>query len=100
MEKKTRILLLEDDQVDAKTITMQLQKENINFEAERVFTKNDFINKLQIFKPDIILADYHLPSFTGIEALTVTNELNPNLPFIFITGSQNEETRTHFGLPL
>jgi len=40
---------------------------------------------------DIILADYTLPSFSGIKALALAKEFNPGIPFIFISGTIGEE---------
>ncbi|HVM91583.1 MAG TPA: DUF4118 domain-containing protein [Terriglobales bacterium] len=40
---------------------------------------------------DIVLADYTLPSFDGFSALKIARELRPDLPFIFLSGTMNEE---------
>ena len=55
-------------------------------------TKEDYIRSIQGFKPDIILSDYSLPTFNGMQALLIRNELAPSIPFILVTGSMNEET--------
>ena len=38
------------------------------------------------FRPDIILSDYHLPGFSGQEALKIAQERYPDIPFIFWSG--------------
>ncbi len=41
--------------------------------------------------PDLILADYALPTFGGMEALALCREICPDRPFIFVTGALGEE---------
>ena len=43
-----------------------------------------------IFSRDIILSDYSLPQFNGLEALEINKERAPGIPFIIVTGSLNE----------
>ena len=54
---------------------------------------DDLVNALQEeFKPDLIISDYMMPTFNGLQALKIVNELDPDIPFILCTGSVNEET--------
>ena len=43
------------------------------------------------FRPDIILSDYHLPGFSGQEALKIAQELYPDIPFIIWSGVLGDE---------
>jgi DNA-binding NtrC family response regulator len=43
------------------------------------------------FQPDIILSDYHLPGFSGREALKIAQELHPDIPFIIWSGVLGDE---------
>ena len=54
--------------------------------------RTDFLAALETFRPEIILSDYMLPTFDGMTALKLARELVPEIPFILITGSTNEET--------
>ena len=47
---------------------------------------------MNVFQPDLIISDYSLPSFDGMQALKITKEFYPTVPFILYTGSMNEET--------
>ena len=40
---------------------------------------------------DVILADFVMPTFSGIEALTIASERSPDTPFIFVSGLLGEE---------
>jgi PAS domain S-box-containing protein len=92
MDKELRILILEDVPTDAELVERELRNAKIEFSSKRVETREDFIKALQDFAPDIILSDYKLPQFDGMAALELKKELAPNIPFIMVTGSMNEET--------
>jgi PAS domain S-box-containing protein len=92
METKLKILMVEDVSSDAELIKREIKKSNIQFIELIVETKDAYIKALQEFNPDLIISDYSLPSFDGMQALTLRNDLAPIIPFILVTGSINEET--------
>ncbi len=65
MNKQLHILILEDDEADAELMMRELHRANIEFISRRVDTKEDFQRELTDFTPDLVLADYTLPSFDG-----------------------------------
>lgn len=83
------LLILEDKLNDAELIVEELKRKGFYLNWKRVETEKEFIEKLKE-NPDIILADYMLPSFTGPEALQIKKELNPLIPLIIITGYADE----------
>lgn len=87
-----RILFVEDVPADMELAEIELLKEGIRFQAVRVDTRLDFIEQLDVFQPDIILTDYVMPSFDGMEVISLTLSLKPQIPVIVVTGSINEET--------
>lgn len=93
MKKKLilNILHLEDDPVDAELIAAVLTEENIKSNIKIVETHDDFVDSIKNEKYDIILADYSLPDFDGMTALKLANEIIPNTPFIFVSGTLGEE---------
>ena len=91
MNQALRILLLEDSPVDAELNERGLRKAGINFTSLRVESLQAFVSALDDFKPDLILADYHLPGFDGLQALAIACEKYPETPFIFVTGAMGEE---------
>ncbi|MET0087892.1 MAG: response regulator [Sedimenticola sp.] len=90
MSSKLRILMLEDSPTDAEMNQRTLRKAGLTFEALRVEDEPQFLAALDEYAPDIILADYNLPSFDGIKALAEVRRRD-NLPFIFVTGAMGEE---------
>jgi PAS domain S-box-containing protein len=91
-ENKLKILFVEDVPSDKELAEMELRKEGFVFISEVVETKNDFIRALNVFNPDLIISDYSLPSFDGMQALKIAKKFYPAIPFILYTGSMNEET--------
>ena len=89
-DKALRILLLEDFATDAELIEHALRQAGLQFSSMRVETKHDFVAALGGFKPSIILSDYQLPSFNGLQALEIVRSQGSHLPFIFVTGAMGE----------
>ncbi|MBB3188225.1 hybrid sensor histidine kinase/response regulator [Microbacter margulisiae] len=92
MEPIIRVLMVEDNAFDVELIKREIKKNNISFVHHLVETKEDFIEGLNTFHPDIILSDYTLPAFNGMEALAIRQTMCPDIPFVLCTGSINEET--------
>jgi CheY-like chemotaxis protein len=85
------ILLLEDVATDAELIRAELRREGLTFDARRVSTGDAFAEALETDAPDIILADYSLPTFDGLSALEMANERCPHVPVVFVSGAIGEE---------
>ncbi len=88
---RLRVLLLEDDPLDAQLTLACLLEGGFVCEALRVDTRAEFRARLLEDCPDLILADYSLPSFDGLEALRIAQEICPQVPFIFVSGALGEE---------
>jgi len=86
------ILIVEDVPADAELAERELRKDGLLFTSMRVDTKEGFLKALEEFRPDVIVSDYAMPEFDGMEALKLSLAHVPHLPFILFTGSMNEET--------
>ncbi|MFA6310149.1 MAG: PAS domain S-box protein [Sterolibacterium sp.] len=91
MPGELRILHLEDEAADAELTEHALRRAGMAFSLRRVDSRATFIAALQEFNPDLILADYRLPAFDGLEALAIVVERAPEVPFIFVSGAMGEE---------
>jgi PAS domain S-box-containing protein len=92
-KKELRILMLEDDPLDAELNIAQLEiLEEYQCNVKLVSDKNSYLDALQTFHPDLILSDFGLPDYDGLSALNDMQEQNLFIPFIFVTGTLNEET--------
>ena len=91
MSKPLKVLILEDRKIDLALIKRQVQK----IAADTIFTVaingGEFKEKIDWGVPDVILSDYNLPNYNGVEALLLAKEKMPHVPFVFITGMLNSE---------
>jgi len=90
MKKPLQVLILEDSADDAQLLLLQLEQDGIEVEWQRVETEAAFRAALDS-QPDLILADYSLPSYSGIKALELRNELGLDIPFILVSGTMGED---------
>jgi len=91
MVKELHVLMLEDELADAEFAQRELRKGGLSFSSLCVDNRSAFAAALADFKPDLILADYNLPGFDGLEALGLAREKLPQVPFIFVSGAMGEE---------
>src|ERR1700728_4712583 len=91
MKRLLRILMLEDSVDDADLLERQLRQGRVPFSSSRVNTQEAFVKHLEEFDPDLIISDYQLPSFDGLQALELVRERCPKLPFILVSGYIGEE---------
>lgn len=89
--ERLRILLLEDVPSDAELAECALRNAGLDFAALRVDGRAAFEQALDEFRPDIVLADYNLPSYSGRDALEYTRSTHPHIPVIIVTGSLGDE---------
>jgi len=91
MTEKLHILHLEDNRNDAELVRETLAAGGM--ECDIVLTDNraDFTAALERDQFDLILADYHLPTFDGLSALEIASEKRWTIPFLFVSGTMGEE---------
>jgi two-component system, cell cycle sensor histidine kinase and response regulator CckA len=86
-----RLLLLEDNPLDAELITTTLMDGNIPCQSQLVDTRQAFVTALKEGRIDLILADYSIPGFDGMTALILARQHCPDVPFLFVSGTIGEE---------
>ena len=91
MSRSLHILHVEDDTADAELTQDTLETEGVACDVTRVETESNFLIALHKGGFDLILADYALPSFDGLSALKIARQQQPDLPFIFVSGTMGEE---------
>jgi two-component system cell cycle sensor histidine kinase/response regulator CckA len=89
--ERLRVLVVEHDDADAELCLMELRRAGFEVEGDIVETRERFLAKLADATYDIVLADYRLPSWTGIDALNDIKALGVDLPLILVTGTMGEE---------
>jgi CheY-like chemotaxis protein len=89
--EKLKIIYIEDNLTDFEMVKAVLEEEGILDKIIRVEKKDEFIYNLGEFKPDIVLSDFNLPVFHGMEALEIMRSEFPEIPFIIVTGNLSDE---------
>jgi two-component system, cell cycle sensor histidine kinase and response regulator CckA len=90
-ESALRVLHLEDDPRDVELIAEWLEDEGIACEITNARTEPEFRSGLQQAALELIISDYHLPTFDGLKALAIAHERRPEVPFILFSGTIGEE---------
>ena len=91
MKETLKILMLEDSSFDAELIQQVLLRSKPGCEFKLVMNREDYLEGLDQFKPNLILSDNTLPQFNATEALQLFVERNLPIPFILVTGTVSEE---------
>ncbi len=92
MSSNLNILFVEDLITDYELALYEIKKADHKVTSLRVDTEDEYVKALNNFQPDIIISDYIMPRFNGMTALNIKKQLAPDIPFIMLTGSTNEET--------
>lgn len=85
-----KLLLVEDNPADADLVLHELRRAQVAVEAVRVESRADFEVQLGL-GPELILSDYQLPGWNGLDALRIVRGRGLDLPFIIVSGAIGEE---------
>ncbi|EDX84792.1 response regulator receiver domain protein [Synechococcus sp. PCC 7335] len=86
-----RCLLLEDSTTDAELIVAILTNAQVSCDFTRVETESEFRSIIGSERIDLILADYSLPTFDGLSAIRIIQDICPDVPCILVSGILGEE---------
>src|SRR3954451_25470809 len=91
MERRTRILMLDDSADDLELIERELLQGGVVFTSKLEQTREAYLQALQDFIPELILSDDGLPSFDRPSALGYAPKQFPEIQFILVSGLMGEE---------
>jgi len=86
------ILLIEDSDDDALLIIAETQVTGRDVSFHRIQTETELRDALHEPHWDAVLSDYQLPGFSGLAALAIVQQHDPDLPFLVVSGAIGEET--------
>ena len=86
-----RILLVEDNEADVLLTRRTLEKIIESPEIEVVEDAESCRESMINFIPDVVISDYNLPTCNGLEVLQLVQDKDSSVPFIFLTGTVNDE---------
>ena len=91
MAAPLHVMLIENSHADAELIIHELQRAGFQCRPQIVCTPAEFLEQLRRFPFDIVLADYRLPGWTGMDAFAAMRRAGRDVPFILVTGILGEE---------
>jgi diguanylate cyclase (GGDEF)-like protein len=91
MTTPLRVLIVEDSDADTELLLRQLRHADYDPAWERVETAEIMSAALDCQPWDIVIADYTMPQFRGIDALLLLQEKGLDIPFIMVSGTIGED---------
>jgi PAS domain S-box-containing protein len=85
------VLIVEDSEDDTELIVLELQRGGYNVQYQRITSRDDMLLALDCSCFDIVLCDYRMPDFSGLEALKLWKDSGSLQPFIIVSGTIGEE---------
>jgi diguanylate cyclase (GGDEF)-like protein/PAS domain S-box-containing protein len=86
-----RLLLSEDNPADIELELREVRRAGLQVTHQVAASEALFTRALSEFAPDVILSDFSMPQFDGMEALRIARELAPATPFVFVSGTIGED---------
>src|SRR2546425_1120225 len=85
-------LLVEDNPVDAELALLTLKKAGFEVRADTVQTAHEFCAQLAAKAYHVVVSDYTLPGWNGLEVLELLQQMEKEIPFILLTGTLGDES--------
>ena len=91
MKKQVRALLIEDSEDDAALLVRELRQAGYDLDPVRVDSPDALHEALDDETWDIVFCDYSMPLLKGTDALRLVRARNPDIPYIFVSGTMGED---------
>ena len=91
MKRPLRVLLIEDSEEDAELLLAEVRNGGYEPLHARVYTAEATLDALAGNQWDIVISDYTMPRFSGLAALEIVRQHDPDLPFIISSGNIGED---------
>src|SRR5439155_312738 len=84
---KLRVLLVEDNPADIELVSRELRRGGFDLTMDVVETEEEFTARVRSNSYQVVLADYNLPQWRGLEALNVLRNEKLDIPLILVSGA-------------
>ena len=92
MSTPLQVLIVEDSENDALLLQLELERAGYGPVCHRVDTAVAMNAALDRQRWDLVIADYVMPLFNGLDALALVRQKGHDLPFIIVSGHITEDT--------
>lgn len=86
-----RLLIVEDSENDAELLLRHLRSHGYEIVYRRVVNKDEMLDAIESEKWDLIISDYLMPDFSGLDALAIAKQASSDIPFIIVSGNIGED---------
>lgn len=83
--------MVEDSDDDAELLLIYLRRNGYEIQFDRVHTASEMRQMLASNEYDVIISDFSLPGFNGMEAFRIVKENDLDVPFIITSGTIGED---------
>lgn len=90
MATHLNLLIVEDSAEDSALLVAALRSAGFEPNTKRVQTEADYLASLEDL-PELIIADYRMPQFSGLRAIDLLRERGLDIPFLLVSGTVGEE---------
>jgi signal transduction histidine kinase len=87
-----KVLLIEDREDDAVLLLRELRRGGYDVSHHRVESPQALESSLDSQPWDLVISDYSMPQFSGLDALRIVRGKQLDVPFLFVSGTLGEET--------
>ncbi len=91
-EDKLRVLLVEDNSADIELVLRELRHGGFEVSSDVVQTAEEFTQQVRANSYQVVLADYNLPQWRGMEAVEVLRREGLDIPLILVSGALGDLT--------
>ena len=88
----SKILIIEDEAAIRRVLVKIIKEENNSYQIEEAEDGCSGLNMIQKEDFDLVLCDIKMPKMDGVEVLSKTQKIKPEIPFIMISGHGELET--------
>ena len=92
VSKKLRLLIVEDEPLDIELVLSALRRYGFEPSWEVAQTEAEFASAIRTNSYDVIMADYNLPQWNGMESVEILRREGWDIPVIVVSGSIGEQT--------
>jgi signal transduction histidine kinase len=90
--RRLRVLHVEDSVFDHDLAVLHLRRAGVATDVLRVDNEADYRQALAAQDWDVVLSDFNLPGFNGLQAQQILKDSGKDLPFILVSGEIGEDT--------
>jgi len=85
------VVIVEDSDDDTELLVRLLTKNGFNPNYKQVYSADGLKTALETSRWDLVISDFYMPGFSGVDALGIVKQTNLDIPFIIVSGIMGED---------